>query len=84
MDIKQPPLVDMAGSAHSHLTHKMTHSEVLQTFRACQSHGGSFMRALATAGLFADPENVGKILRTWPQIEQVYGPGSKFYKREKF
>jgi hypothetical protein len=82
--MKQPPLIDTAGPARSHLTRKMTHSEVLQTFRACQSHGGSFMRALATAGLSADPENVGKILRTWPQIEQVYGPGSKFYKREKF
>ena len=42
------------------------------------------MRTLATAGLIADPENVAKILRTWPEIEAVYGPGSKFYEREQF
>jgi hypothetical protein len=42
------------------------------------------MRTLATAGLVADPENVAKILRNWPQIEAVYGPGSKFYEQEQF
>ena len=75
MDIKKPPLVDMAGPAHLHLTHKMTHSEVLQTFRACQSHGGSFMRSLATAGLSADPENV-QVARL--QIDVMKWTASKF------
>ena len=54
----------------------------MRTFRTCQIRGGSFERHLATAGLHATPENVAKILSTWPQIEAVYGPGSKFYKRE--
>lgn len=82
--MKQPPLIDTAGPARSHLTRKMTKTEIERTFKVCQISGGSFMRALGTAGLAADPENVGKILRTWPQIEQVYGPESKLYKREKF
>jgi len=81
--VKQPPLADKTGSARLQTTRKMTQNEVLRTFRACQSHGGSFMRTLATAGLVADPENVAKILRTWPQIEAVYGPGSKFYEQEQ-
>lgn len=57
----------------------LTQSEVLHTFKAAQVHGGSFMRALATAGLKADPDNVGKILRTWPELKATYGPGSPFY-----
>ena len=81
--MEQPPLAE-TESARAQTTRKMTHSEVIRTFRACQSHDGSFMRTLATAGLVADPENVAKILRTWPQIEAVYGPGSKFYEQEQF
>ena len=81
--MEQPPLAE-TESARAHITRKMTQNEVTLTFRACQSHGGSFMRTLATAGLIADPENVAKILRTWPEIEAVYGPGSKFYEREQF
>ena len=57
----------------------LTQSEVLHTFKAAQVHGGSFVRALATAGLKADPDNVGKILRTWPELQATYGPGSAFY-----
>ena len=81
--MEQPPLAE-TESARAQTTRKMTHSEVHRTFRACQTNAGSFMRTLATAGLIADPENVAKILRTWPQIEAVYGPGSKFYEREQF
>ena len=45
--------------------------------------GGGVMAHIARAGLEADPENVAKILRNWPQIEAVYGPGSKFYEHEQ-
>ena len=27
------------------------------------------MRALASAGIVADPDNIGKILRTWPELK---------------
>ena len=61
----------------------LSHSEILHTFKAAQVHGGSFVRALATAGLKADPDNVGKILRTWPELKATYGPGSPFYAKTR-
>ena len=81
--MKQPPLADKTGSARLQTTRKMTQNEVILTFRACQVHGGSFERQIATAGLLATPENIAKILRTWPEIESIYGPGSKFYEKEQ-
>ena len=57
----------------------LTHTEVMKTFEAASRFGGSFMKAIAVAGLHADPDNVGKILRTWPNIKQQYGPGTPFY-----
>ena len=58
----------------------MTDSEVLNTFRTAEQHGGNFMTHLARAGIAADPINRAKLLRTWPEIYQTYGPGSALYK----
>ena len=80
--MEQPPLAE-TESVRAHTNRKMTQNEVILTFRACQVHGGSFERQIATAGLLATPENVAKILRTWPEIESIYGPGSKFYEKEQ-
>jgi hypothetical protein len=60
----------------------LTHTEVMKTFEVASRFGGSFMEAIAVAGLHADPDNVGKILRTWPNIKQQYGPGTPFYEDE--
>lgn len=60
----------------------LTHTEVMKTFEVASRFGGSFMKAIAIAGLHADPDNVGKILRTWPNIKQQYGPGTPFYEEE--
>lgn len=60
----------------------MTQSEIHRMFQIAQVHGGDFERKLATAGLVADPDNVGKILRTWPQFQGIYGPGSIHWDRE--
>lgn len=60
----------------------LTHTEVMKTFQVASRFGGSFMKAIAVAGLHADPDNVGKILRTWPNIKQQYGPGTPFYEGE--
>jgi len=60
----------------------LTHTEVMKTFEVASRFGGSFMKAIAVAGLHADPDNVGKILRTWPNIKQQYGPGTPFYEEE--
>tara|TARA_R100001463_G_scaffold71366_2_gene125187 strand:+ start:248 stop:433 length:186 start_codon:yes stop_codon:yes gene_type:complete len=58
----------------------MTDPEVLNTFRTAEQHGGHFMTHLARAGINADPVNRAKLLRTWPEIYQTYGPGSALYK----
>lgn len=60
----------------------LTHTEIMKTFEVASRFGGSFMKAIAVAGLHADPDNVGKILRTWPNIKQQYGPGTPFYEEE--
>lgn len=70
-------------SAQSDPKPQMTQSEIHRMFQIAQVHGGGFMRKLATAGLVADPDNVGKILRTWPEFESRYGPGSSFWEREQ-
>ena len=60
----------------------MTDTEVLNTFRTAEKNGGQFMTHLARAGIAADPVNRAKLLRTWPEIYQTYGPGSALYKEE--
>ena len=78
----QPPLVEILGSAQTDSKPEMTQSEIVRMFQIAQVHGGGFMRKLATAGLVADPDNVGKILRTWPELQSMYGPGSIHWDRE--
>ena len=78
----QPPLVEILGSAQADSKPEMTQSEIVCMFQIAQVHGGGFMRKLATAGLVADPDNVGKILRTWPELQGMYGPGSIHWDRE--
>ena len=78
----QPPLVEILGSAQTDFKPEMTQSEIHRMFQIAQVHGGDFERKLATAGLVADPDNVGKILRTWPQFQGIYGPGSIHWDRE--
>ena len=78
----QPPLVEILGSAQNDSKPEMTQSEIVRMFQIAQVHGGGFMRKLATAGLVADPDNVGKILRTWPELQGMYGPGSIHWDRE--
>jgi len=80
--VLQPPLALLLESAQSDLKPQMTQSEIERMFKVAQIHGGSFMRKLATAGLLADPDNVGKILRTWPEFQGMYGPGSIHWDRE--
>ena len=81
--MQQPPEVMRLESAQSDPKPQMTQSEIHRMFQIAQVHGGGFMRKLATAGLVADPDNVGKILRTWPEFESRYGPGSSFWEREQ-
>ena len=79
----QPPLVEILGSAQADSKPEMTQSEIERMFQVAQIHGGSFERAMATAGLAADPDNTGKILRTWPELQCKFGPGTKHYEKEQ-
>ena len=79
----QPPLVEILGSAQTDSKPEMTQSEIFRMFQIAQIHGGDFFQKLATAGLVADPDNVGKMLRTWPEFQSRYGPGSSFWDREQ-
>ena len=80
--MQQPPEVMRLESAQSDPKPQMTQSEIHRMFQIAQVHGGGFMRKLATAGLVADPDNVGKILRTWPEFQSMYGPGSIHWSRD--
>ncbi len=80
--MQQPPEVTRLESAQSDPKPQMTQSEIHRMFQIAQVHGGGFMRKLATAGLVADPDNVGKILRTWPEFQSMYGPGSIHWSRD--
>ena len=85
---RQPTPTAAQPSHGSYLTARdnpnlpMTDTEVLNTFKSAEEHGGSFMTHLARAGIAADPVNRALILRTWPKIYQTYGPGSALYKEE--
>ena len=68
--MRQPPLALLLESAQSDSKPEMTQSEIHRMFQIAQVHGG-FIRKLATAGLVADPDNVGKILRTWPELGHI-------------
>lgn len=78
----QPPLALLLKSAHADSRPQMTQTEVIQMFHIAQVHGGSFISKLADAGLVADPDNVAKILRTWPELQGKYGPGGIHWDRE--
>ena len=81
--MQQPPEAMRLESVQSDPKPQMTQSEIHRMFQIAQIHGGDFFQKLATAGLVADPDNVGKILRTWPEFESRYGPGSSFWEREQ-
>ena len=81
--MRQPPLALLLESAQSDPRPQMTQSEIFRMFQIAQIHGGDFFQKLATAGLVADPDNVGKMLRTWPEFQSRYGPGSSFWDREQ-
>ena len=80
--MQQPPEEMRLESAQLNPKPQMTQSEIHRMFQIAQVHGGGFERKLATAGLVADPDNVGKILRTWPEFQSMYGPGSIHWSRD--
>lgn len=52
----------------------MTQTELYATFNAMQREGGSFVRALSVAWVYADPDNRALIEQTWPDLVEKYRP----------
>ena len=48
-----------------------------------QSHGGSFVGAIAQALRFADPVNRQRLLDAFPDLVQKYGPQGQFAKTKQ-
>lgn len=42
------------------------------TIKAMKIYGGGFVKALAEAASQADPENLRKIMETWPKYWRTY------------
>ena len=59
----------------------MTPTEQHWTLQCAREYGGSFMRALAEAGLLADANNRAKIFREWPDLAMVYGPSTQLHRQ---
>jgi hypothetical protein len=49
-----------------------------------QSHGGSFVGAIAQALRVADPVNRQRLLDAFPDLVEKYGPTSQFMKPQQF
>lgn len=50
------------------------------TLMTAAEYGGSFFKALAEAGLKADPSNRDRLFRTWPELSATYGPASNLHR----
>lgn len=60
----------------------MTSDQQIHTLLTAQRFGGNFLRRLADAGLAADPGNRAILFRAFPQLMQVFGPGSSLYSED--
>lgn len=60
----------------------MTSDQQIHTLLTAQRFGGNFLRKLAAAGLAADPNNRAAIFSAFPQLTQVFGPGSSLYSED--
>ena len=59
----------------------MTPTDEHWTLQCAREYGGSFIRALAEAGLLADPNNRAKIFTAWPDLATVYGPATQLHRQ---
>lgn len=58
----------------------MSDADIYWTFQTAASYGGSFFRALADAGLAADPINKRRILTAFPEMVATYGTASRLHR----
>jgi len=58
----------------------MTNSDCFWTFITAAQYAGSFFKALAEAGLKADPINRERLLLAFPEMYATYGPSSRLHR----
>lgn len=58
----------------------LTHDQFMQTTEAMSRFGGSWMQNAAKLLRISDPIRRQRLLDTFPEILDNYGPGSIFYK----
>lgn len=56
----------------------MTQQEIYQTIRAMKKYGGDFVSRLGDAMLYADGHNLQRLIDTFPDYMESYGPASNF------
>ena len=56
----------------------MNSAELTATICLMQTHGGSFVNAIAQALRCADPKNRQRLLDAFPDLVEKYGPTSQF------
>ena len=56
----------------------MTYDEVWKMVSKMEEYGGSFVKALANAFKYADPDNRQKLIDAFPGYVKEYGPNSQF------
>ena len=59
----------------------MSDADIYWTFTTAIQYGGGFFRALADAGLRADPRNKRRILAAFPEMITTYGTASRMHRQ---
>ena len=57
----------------------MIDSDIYWTLATAYQYGGGFYKALALAGLTADPNNKRRILDAFPEMVATYGTASRLH-----
>ena len=59
----------------------MSDTDIFWTLQAAAAYGGSFYKALADAGLKADPSNRQRLLAAFPELANTYGAASVLHRQ---
>jgi hypothetical protein len=59
----------------------MTDIDRYWAFITASEYGGSFFKALAEAGLKADPINRERLVLAFPELYATYGPSSRLHRQ---
>jgi len=61
---------------------ELTEKQKDATILAMSVHGSHFYKRLAEAFVYADEKNTARLWEAFPEIAQMFGPGSDYYEGE--